>query len=58
MAPQTRKRYTIEKFGVDRVMFASNFPMDKTSMFGALVFEQNFALEAAIYLDHTPPRLK
>jgi len=21
--------YTIEKFGVDRVMFASNFPMDK-----------------------------
>jgi predicted TIM-barrel fold metal-dependent hydrolase len=23
--------YTIEQFGVDRVMFASNFPMDKSS---------------------------
>ena len=23
--------YTVEKFGVDRVMFASNYPMDKSS---------------------------
>ena len=24
--------YTVEKFGVDRVMFASNYPMDKSSV--------------------------
>ena len=24
--------YTVEQFGIDRVMFASNFPMDKTSV--------------------------
>ena len=41
--------FTIKQFGVDRCMFASNFPMDKVS----LSYQQLYAVYKEIVQDHS-----